>query len=99
MRAASLQAELHAGHMEIGHQRAVCVRVCVCSPLGRGVLTGAITSKADLQDGDFRKAAPRFQDEALAKGCVCVCVCVTVCVCVCVCARRRGPVQSSSLTQ
>jgi aryl-alcohol dehydrogenase-like predicted oxidoreductase len=35
------------------------------SPLGRGVLTGAIASKDDLDDGDFRKNNPRFQDESL----------------------------------
>ncbi len=35
------------------------------SPLGRGVLTGAIASKEDLADGDFRKTNPRFQDESL----------------------------------
>lgn len=30
------------------------------SPLGRGVLTGAISSLDDLDDGDFRKVSPRF---------------------------------------
>ena len=30
------------------------------SPLGRGFLTGAIRSVADLADGDFRKTNPRF---------------------------------------
>ena len=35
------------------------------SPLGRGVLTGRIASKDDLDDGDFRKSNPRFQDETL----------------------------------
>ena len=35
------------------------------SPLGRGVLTGAIASKDDLDDGDFRKVNPRFSDENL----------------------------------
>lgn len=30
------------------------------SPLGRGVLTGAISSVDDLEDGDFRKISPRF---------------------------------------
>jgi aryl-alcohol dehydrogenase-like predicted oxidoreductase len=34
------------------------------SPLGRGLLTGAITSTADLADDDFRRRAqPRFQGE------------------------------------
>jgi aryl-alcohol dehydrogenase-like predicted oxidoreductase len=36
------------------------------SPLGRGFLTGAITSPADFGDDDFRKNQPRFQGEAFA---------------------------------
>lgn len=35
------------------------------SPLGRGFLTGAIKSRADLQAGDFRLGNPRFTDEAI----------------------------------
>ncbi|WP_341927651.1 aldo/keto reductase [Nocardioides psychrotolerans] len=37
------------------------------SPLGRGLLTGAITSEDALEDGDARRTAyfPRFQGEAL----------------------------------
>jgi aryl-alcohol dehydrogenase-like predicted oxidoreductase len=35
------------------------------SPLGRGFLTGAIKSRADLAPGDFRLANPRFTDEAM----------------------------------
>jgi aryl-alcohol dehydrogenase-like predicted oxidoreductase len=34
------------------------------SPLGRGFLTGAIKSRADLEPGDFRLNNPRFTDEA-----------------------------------
>lgn len=34
------------------------------SPLGRGILTGAI-STGSLEDGDFRSSNPRFQGEAL----------------------------------
>jgi aryl-alcohol dehydrogenase-like predicted oxidoreductase len=33
------------------------------SPLGRGFLTGAITSPADLAQNDFRRRSPRFQGE------------------------------------
>ncbi len=36
------------------------------SPLGRGFLTGALTSDGMAKD-DFRRGLPRFQDEALAK--------------------------------
>ncbi|MEO7448001.1 MAG: aldo/keto reductase [Humibacillus sp.] len=37
------------------------------SPLGRGILTGAITAESDLEAGDSRRTAffPRFQGEAL----------------------------------
>ena len=34
------------------------------SPLGRGFLTGAIKSRGDLEEGDFRLINPRFTDEA-----------------------------------
>ncbi len=37
------------------------------SPLGRGFLTGAIKSRADLEAGDFRLGNPRFTDEAIKK--------------------------------
>jgi aryl-alcohol dehydrogenase-like predicted oxidoreductase len=37
------------------------------SPLGRGFLTGAIKSRADLQEGDFRLGNPRFTDEAITE--------------------------------
>jgi len=35
------------------------------SPLGRGFLTGKITSAEDLEADDFRRQNPRFQGEAL----------------------------------
>lgn len=35
------------------------------SPLGRGFLTGAIKSRADLEEGDFRLSNPRFTNEAI----------------------------------
>jgi len=37
------------------------------SPLGRGFLTGAIKSRADLEKGDFRLSNPRFTDEAIGE--------------------------------
>lgn len=37
------------------------------SPLGRGFLSGAITSPDDLEPDDYRRNAPRFQGEAFAK--------------------------------
>lgn len=36
------------------------------SPLGRGFLTGAIKSRNDLEQGDFRLGNPRFTEEALS---------------------------------
>ena len=35
------------------------------SPLGRGFLTGAITSRDSLEKGDFRLNGPRFQEDTL----------------------------------
>jgi len=35
------------------------------SPLGRGFLTGAYTSRTDFEAGDFRLANPRFTEEAI----------------------------------
>ncbi len=36
------------------------------SPLGRGYLTGAIASRDELAEGDFRRGQARFTDEALS---------------------------------
>ena len=36
------------------------------SPLGRGFLSGAVRSRADLAPGDWRLDNPRFSDEAIA---------------------------------
>jgi aryl-alcohol dehydrogenase-like predicted oxidoreductase len=35
------------------------------SPLGRGFLTGAIQSRADLEKSDWRLTLPRFTEEAI----------------------------------
>jgi aryl-alcohol dehydrogenase-like predicted oxidoreductase len=37
------------------------------SPLGRGFLTGAIKSRADLEASDWRLTLPRFTDEAITE--------------------------------
>jgi len=37
------------------------------SPLGRGFLTGAIKSRADLETSDWRLTLPRFTDEAISE--------------------------------
>jgi len=41
--------------------RELGVGIVPYSPLGRGVLAGALTSSDDLAEGDFRRSAPRFQ--------------------------------------
>jgi len=47
--------------------RKLGVGIVAYSPLGRGLLSGAITKKEDLSDTDFRKTNPRFNDENLEK--------------------------------
>jgi aryl-alcohol dehydrogenase-like predicted oxidoreductase len=37
------------------------------SPLGRAFLTGTVSNPDELPEGDFRKASPRFQAEALER--------------------------------
>ena len=37
------------------------------SPLGRGLLTGALTDTGRLADDDFRRTLPRFADDAFAR--------------------------------
>ncbi|MFN2524355.1 MAG: aldo/keto reductase [Mycobacteriales bacterium] len=46
--------------------RELGVGLVAYSPLGRGFLTGAITSVDDLDPADFRRHSPRFAEEALA---------------------------------
>jgi aryl-alcohol dehydrogenase-like predicted oxidoreductase len=47
--------------------RELGVSVIAYSPLGRGFLTGQITSPDDFEDGDFRKHAPRYNKENFPK--------------------------------
>ena len=47
--------------------RELGVAVVAYSPLGRGMMTGAYTSPADFEEGDFRKYAPRFSKENFPK--------------------------------
>jgi aryl-alcohol dehydrogenase-like predicted oxidoreductase len=42
------------------------------SPLGRGFLTGQVTSQTQFAEGDIRSSLPRFQSEALAANLVLV---------------------------
>ena len=45
--------------------RELGVGLVAYSPLGRGFLTGAITSLDDLDDKDFRRHSPRFAQDAM----------------------------------
>jgi aryl-alcohol dehydrogenase-like predicted oxidoreductase len=47
----------------LGVTRELGIGFVAYSPLGRGFLTGQITSVDDLPDGDFRKENPRFEGE------------------------------------
>lgn len=55
-----VEAEILPKARELG------VGLVAYSPLGRGFLTGRITSADDLVEGDFRRSNPRFQGENLA---------------------------------
>lgn len=46
--------------------RELGVGLVAYSPLGRGLLTGGIRSRADLGAGDYRSATPRFSAENIA---------------------------------
>src|SRR3712207_1645938 len=52
------------GGTVLGVAREHGIGIVPFSPLGRGFLTGAITSPDDFGDDDFRKNQPRFQGEA-----------------------------------
>ncbi|KAK4888625.1 hypothetical protein LTR28_002903, partial [Elasticomyces elasticus] len=47
--------------------RELGVAIVAYSPIGRGMLSGSIRSPSDLEDGDFRKFAPRFSEENFPK--------------------------------
>lgn len=46
--------------------RELGVGIVAYSPLGRGMLTGTVRSRADLSEDDNRRGNPRFSDEHLA---------------------------------
>ena len=47
--------------------RELSVALAAYSPLGRGFLSGKITSKDELAANDFRRMSPRFADENLSR--------------------------------
>ncbi|MHB8433146.1 MAG: aldo/keto reductase [Candidatus Tyrphobacter sp.] len=52
---------------QLAAARELGIGVVAYSPLGRGFLTGAISSPSDFADDDFRAHSPRFQGENFAK--------------------------------
>lgn len=52
-------------HEMFGLCRELGITFVAYSPLGRGFLTGAIKSRADLERGDWRLENPRFTEEAI----------------------------------
>ena len=54
-----VEAEMLPACRELG------VSLVAYSPLGRGMLTGAIAKDTPLAENDFRRTAPRFQGENL----------------------------------
>ncbi len=68
----ALQSELSLWSRDIEDEivpacRELGIGVVAYSPLGRGFLTGAIKSLADLADDDWRRHMPRFQGDNFAK--------------------------------
>lgn len=64
---AALQSEYSLFHRDVELEilpacRALGISFIPYSPLGRGILTGAISSTSSLQSDDLRLNAPRFQD-------------------------------------
>jgi aryl-alcohol dehydrogenase-like predicted oxidoreductase len=46
--------------------RSLGVAMVAYSPVGRGLLTGAVTDRRSMVEGDFRTQAPRFSEENMA---------------------------------
>jgi aryl-alcohol dehydrogenase-like predicted oxidoreductase len=68
----ALQSEYSLFHRDVEAQilptcRELGITFVPYSPLGRGFLTGAITSTTSLSDNDLRVNAPRFQDGNIDK--------------------------------
>ena len=49
----------------LGVARELGIGIVPYSPLGRGFLTGTITSRDQLEEADFRTSHPRFQEDTL----------------------------------
>jgi aryl-alcohol dehydrogenase-like predicted oxidoreductase len=69
--AVQLEYSLFTREVVEGEMLATCrelgVAVVAYSPMGRGLLTGTISSRDDLAEDDWRRAAPRFAEENLTR--------------------------------
>jgi aryl-alcohol dehydrogenase-like predicted oxidoreductase len=69
--AVQLEYSLFTREVVEGEMLATCrelgIAVVAYSPVGRGLLTGTVTSRSQLSPDDFRQTAPRFSDENLAR--------------------------------
>lgn len=69
--AVQLEYSLFTRDVVEGEMLATCrelgVAVVAYSPVGRGLLTGTVTSRSQLTERDWRLAAPRFSEENLAR--------------------------------
>jgi aryl-alcohol dehydrogenase-like predicted oxidoreductase len=67
--AVQLEYSLFTREVVAGEMRATCrelgIAVVAYSPVGRGLLTGTVTSRDDLAGGDWRRGAPRFAESNL----------------------------------
>lgn len=67
---AAVQSEYSLQSRDVEHDvlptcRELGIGFVAYSPLGRGLLTGAITKPGDLDPDDWRQSSPRFQGDAL----------------------------------
>jgi aryl-alcohol dehydrogenase-like predicted oxidoreductase len=69
--AVQLEYSLFTRDVVEGEMLATCrelgIAVVAYSPVGRGLLTGTVTSRSELSPSDFRLTVPRFSDENLAR--------------------------------
>lgn len=69
--AMQLEYSLFTREVVEGEMLATCrelgIAVVAYSPVGRGLLTGTVTAREDLGDGDWRRTAPRFAAENLGR--------------------------------
>lgn len=69
--AMQLEYSLFTREVVEGEMLATCrelgITVVAYSPVGRGLLTGTVTAREDLGDGDWRRTAPRFAAENLGR--------------------------------